>query len=448
MKKILIANRGEIALRVIRACRELGIKSVAIYSKADEHSLHAKMADEAVCVGPAESKKSYLNIPAILAAAEITGSDAIHPGYGFLSENAHFAEVVSKCGITFIGPTAEQMRKLGDKVSSRHVAREAGLPFLPGSANAIESAEEVKKIALEIGFPIILKASGGGGGRGMKIVRSLQTLEQNFLSCRSEALAAFGNASVYIEKYLEKPRHVEIQIMGDKFGNIVHIGERDCSVQRRHQKVIEEGPCPHFNTSLREKVGGFAKKLAQKVGYVGAGTVEFLMDEMNNVYFMEMNTRIQVEHPVTEQISGIDLVKTQILVAQGEKLKFSQNDIQLSGHAIECRVCAEDPVTFAPWPGLVTAYSAPGGFGVRVESLLYHDYSVVPYYDSMLAKIICTAPTRLEAIIKMRVALQEMMVSGIRTNIPFLLKVLEHPTFVNAEHSTRFLEEAGFVKTK
>jgi acetyl-CoA carboxylase, biotin carboxylase subunit len=448
MKKILIANRGEIALRIIRACRELGIKSVAVYSKADEHSLHAKLADEAVCIGPAESKKSYLNIPAILAAAEITGSDAIHPGYGFLSENAHFAEVVAKCGITFIGPTAEQMRKLGDKVSSRHVAREAGLPFLPGSKEAIESVEDVKARAKEIGYPIILKASGGGGGRGMKIVRSSETLEQSFLSCKSEALAAFGNGTVYIEKYLEKPRHVEIQIMGDSHGNVVHIGERDCSVQRRHQKVIEEGPCPHFNEKHREKVGNYAKQLAQKVGYVGAGTVEFLMDEDNNVYFMEMNTRIQVEHPVTEQISGIDLVKTQILVAQGQKLPFKQSDIQIKGHAIECRVCAEDPVTFAPWPGLVTAYSAPGGFGVRVESLLYHDYSVVPFYDSMLAKIICTAPTRMEAILKMRVALDEMLVSGIRTNIPFLLKVLEHPTFVEAKHSTRFLEEAGFVKTK
>ncbi len=446
MKKILIANRGEIAVRIIRACRELGIKSVAIYSQADAHSLHAKLADESICIGPAESKKSYLHIPAIIAAAEVSGADAIHPGYGFLSENAHFAEVCEKCNIKFIGPTPEQMRKLGEKVAAREVARKAGLPFLPGSKSAIESIDVAKKTAKEIGFPVILKASGGGGGRGMKIVHKDSDLEKAYFTCRQEAAAAFGNSEVYLEKYLENPRHVEIQIMADKHGNIVHLGERDCSIQRRHQKVIEEAPCNLLNEKERNKIGSYAVSLAKEVGYHGAGTVEFLMDDDKNVYFMEMNTRIQVEHPVTEQITGIDLVRTQILVAMGEKLPFTQKDIQIKGHAIECRINAEDPKSFAPWPGKITAYSSPGGLGVRVDGFVYHGYTVVPYYDSMLTKLIVTADTRELAIKKMECALKEFIIDGIRTNIPFHLEVLKHPDFMQGKHSTRFLERAGFVK--
>jgi len=445
-KKILIANRGEIAVRIIRACRELGIKTVAVYSKADEHSLHAKLADESICIGPAESKKSYLNIPSIIAAAEVSGADAIHPGYGFLSENAAFAEICRKCKINFIGPTPEQMKQLGEKVAARDVARKAGLPFLPGSKSALENVAAAKKIAKEIGFPVILKASGGGGGRGMKIVHKEEDLEKGYFTCRQEAASAFGNSEVYLEKYLENPRHVEIQLMADKHGNIVHLGERDCSIQRRHQKVIEEAPCNLLSEKDRIKIGGYAIALAKEVGYHGAGTVEFLMDEHKNVYFMEMNTRIQVEHPVTEQVSGIDLVRTQILVAMGYKLPFSQKDIHIKGHAIECRINAEDPKTFAPWPGHLTAYSSPGGLGVRVDGFVYHGYTVVPYYDSMLAKLIVTADTRELAIKRMECALKEFIVDGIRTNIPFHLKVLEHPDFVNGTHSTRFLERAGFVK--
>lgn len=446
MKKILIANRGEIAVRIIRACRELGIKSVAIYSQADAHSLHAKLADESICIGPAESKKSYLHIPAIIAAAEVSGADAIHPGYGFLSENAHFAEVCRKCNINFIGPTPEQMKQLGEKVAARDVARKAGLPFLPGSKSAIENIDIAKKTAKEIGFPVILKASGGGGGRGMKIVHKDSDLEKAYFTCRQEAAASFGNSEVYLEKYLENPRHVEIQIMADKHGNIVHLGERDCSIQRRHQKVIEEAPCNLLSEKERNKIGSYAVSLAKEVGYHGAGTVEFLMDDDKNVYFMEMNTRIQVEHPVTEQITGVDLVRTQILVAMGEKLPFTQKEIQIKGHAIECRINAEDPKSFAPWPGKITAYSSPGGLGVRVDGFVYHGYTVVPYYDSMLTKLIVTADTRELAIKKMECALKEFIVDGIRTNIPFHLEVLKHPDFIQGKHSTRFLERAGFVK--
>lgn len=448
MKKILIANRGEIAIRIIRACKELGLKTVAVYSKADEHSLHAKLADESICIGPAESRRSYLNIPAIMAAAEVSGADAIHPGYGFLSENAHFAEVCRKCKIEFIGPTPEQMRELGEKVSARNVARKAGLPFLPGSKDALADVETARKMAREIGYPVILKASGGGGGRGMKIVYSDADIDKSYQNCRNEAAAAFGNSEVYIEKYLENPRHVEIQLIADKHGNVVHLGERDCSVQRRHQKVIEEGPCQLLTPSEREKIGGYAVALARQVGYHGAGTVEFLMDDDKNVYFMEMNTRIQVEHPVTEQITGVDLVRTQILVAMGEKLPFTQKEVHIKGHAIECRINAEDPKSFAPWPGKITAYSAPGGLGVRVDGFIYHGYTVVPHYDSMIAKLIVWAETREKAIRKMEVALGEYLIDGIRTNIPFHKEVLAHPEFREGRHSTRFLERAGFVKGK
>lgn len=448
MKKVLVANRGEIAVRVIRACRELGIQTVAVYSEADRDSLHAKLADESVCIGRAPSAESYLNIPAIMAAAEVSGADSIHPGYGFLSENAHFADVCAKCGVNFIGPKADQMRQLGAKVAARDVARDAGLPFLPGAENALSGPEEALAIARTIGFPVIFKASGGGGGRGMKIVRDEEGVENAFLSCQNEARAAFGNPDVYAEKFLERPRHVEVQIMADAHGNIVHFGERDCSVQRRHQKVIEEAPCPHFDEADRKRVGGFAVSLARKVGYLGAGTVEFLMDDNRNVYFMEMNTRIQVEHPVTELITGFDLVREQILVAQGHPLSVKQSDIKWRGHAIECRINAEDPKTFAPWPGKITAYSAPGGEGIRVDSFIYHGYTVVPNYDSLLSKVIAFAPTRERAIEKMKRALHEYVIEGIRTNIPFHRRVLDHEVFRDARHSTRFLEEEGFVKSR
>jgi acetyl-CoA carboxylase biotin carboxylase subunit len=448
MKKVLVANRGEIAVRVIRACRELGIQTVAVYSEADRDSLHAKLADESVCIGRAPSAESYLNIPAIMAAAEVSGADSIHPGYGFLSENAHFADVCAKCGVNFIGPKADQMRQLGAKVAARDVARDAGLPFLPGAENALSGPEEALKIARAIGFPVIFKASGGGGGRGMKIVRDEDAVENAFLSCQNEARAAFGNPDVYAEKFLERPRHVEVQIMADSHGNIVHFGERDCSVQRRHQKVIEEAPCPHFDEADRKRVGGYAVSLARKVGYLGAGTVEFLMDDSRNVYFMEMNTRIQVEHPVTELVTGFDLVREQILVAQGKPLSVKQSDIKWRGHAIECRINAEDPKTFAPWPGKITAYSAPGGEGIRIDSFIYHGYTVVPHYDSMLSKVIAYAPTRERAIEKMKRALHEYVIEGIRTNIPFHRRVLDHQVFREARHSTRFLEEEGFVKSR
>lgn len=445
-KKILIANRGEIAVRVIRACRELGIKTVAVYSTADQHSLHAKLADESICIGPAESKKSYLNIPALIAAAEVSDADAIHPGYGFLSENAGFADICRKCNITFIGPTPEQMQQLGDKVSARAVAKKAGLPFLPGSHTALENVEDAKKMAKLIGFPIIFKASGGGGGRGMKIVHCEDDIERAFQTCRQEALTGFGNPDIYIEKYLEQPRHVEIQILADSHGHILSLGERDCSMQRRHQKVIEESPCPQLSNTIRQKISESAIALAQTVGYVGAGTIEFLMDENQNFYFMEMNTRIQVEHPVTEEVTGIDLIRNQILAAMGEKFDFSQEDIKIKGHAIECRINAEDPISFAPWPGLIKSCSAPGGFGVRVDSFIYPGYTVVPYYDSLLAKLIVHADTRELAIKRMHGALQEYMIDGIRTNVPFHLKVLENPEFISGEYSTRFLEKHGFIK--
>jgi acetyl-CoA carboxylase biotin carboxylase subunit len=448
MKKVLVANRGEIAVRVIRACRELGLQSVAVYSEADRDSLHTKLADESVCIGKAPSSQSYLNMPAIMAAAEISGADAVHPGYGFLSENAHFADVCQKCGFTFIGPSAWQMRQLGAKVAAREVARQAGLPFLPGGQTALSGPQEARETAKRIGLPVILKASGGGGGRGMKIVHDLDNVENAFLSCQSEARAAFGNPDVYVEKYLENPRHVEVQILADHHGNVVHFGERDCSVQRRHQKVIEEAPCPHLSDADRARIGQYAVSLAQQVGYHGAGTVEFLMDDERNVYFMEMNTRIQVEHPVTELVTGFDLVREQILIACGEKLSVRQADVHLNGHAIECRINAEDPDTFAPWPGKVTAYAAPGGPGVRVDSFIYHGYTVVPHYDSLLSKVIVHAPTRERAIACMKRALHEYVIEGIRTNIPFHRKVLNHPVFLSARHSTRFLEQEGFLKGK
>lgn len=438
--KVLIANRGEIAVRIIRACKELGIKTVAVYSQADIHSLHVKLADESVCIGPAPSALSYLNINAIISAAELTDAEAIHPGYGFLSENANFAEVCEKCGITFIGPTAESMRIMGDKISARQAVIKQGVPILPGTKEGVKTVEDAVKVAKEIGFPVIIKATAGGGGRGMKIVHSQAALPNAFATARAEAQSGFGNPEVYIERYCEKPRHVEIQILGDKHGNVIHLGERDCSIQRRHQKLIEEAPSTVVTPEIRKAMGDAAVKAAAAVGYNSAGTVEFLVDKQNNFYFMEMNTRIQVEHPVTEMITGVDLVREQIRSAAGIPLRYKQEDIQIRGHAIECRINAEDPFKFTPCPGKITAYHPPGGFGVRVDSFVYDQYSVVPNYDSLIGKLIVHADTREEAIKRMARALDEFRIEGIKTTIFFHKRIMAHKDFVEGDIDTSFLE--------
>jgi acetyl-CoA carboxylase biotin carboxylase subunit len=438
--KVLIANRGEIAVRIIRACKELGIKTVAVYSQADIHSLHVKLADESVCIGPPPSALSYLNINAIISAAELTDAEAIHPGYGFLSENAKFAEVCEKCGITFIGPTAESMRIMGDKISARQAVIKQGVPILPGTKEGVHSVEEAVKVAKEIGFPVIIKATAGGGGRGMKIVHSQAALPNAFATARAEAQSGFGNPEVYIERYCEKPRHVEIQILGDKHGNVIHLGERDCSIQRRHQKLIEEAPSTVVTPEIRKTMGDAAVRAAAAVGYNSAGTVEFLVDKQNNFYFMEMNTRIQVEHPVTEMITGIDLVREQIRSAAGIPLRFKQEDIQIRGHAIECRINAEDPFKFTPCPGKITAYHPPGGLGVRVDSFVYDQYSVVPNYDSLIGKLIVHADTREEAIKRMARALDEYLIEGIKTTIFFHKRIMAHKDFIEGDIDTSFLE--------
>jgi acetyl-CoA carboxylase biotin carboxylase subunit len=438
--KVLIANRGEIAVRIIRACKELGIKTVAVYSQADVHSLHVKLADESVCIGPAPSAQSYLNINAIISAAELTDSEAIHPGYGFLSENAKFAEVCEKCGITFIGPTAESMRIMGDKISARQAVIKQGVPILPGTKEGVKTVEDAVKVAKEIGFPVIIKATAGGGGRGMKIVHSQAALPNAFATARAEAQSGFGNPEVYIERYCEKPRHVEIQILGDKHGNVIHLGERDCSIQRRHQKLIEEAPSTVVTPEIRKAMGDAAVKAAAAVGYNSAGTVEFLVDKQNNFYFMEMNTRIQVEHPVTEMITGVDLVREQIRSAAGIPLRYKQEDIQIRGHAIECRINAEDPFKFTPCPGKITAYHPPGGFGVRVDSFVYDQYSVVPNYDSLIGKLIVHADTREEAIKRMARALDEFHIEGIKTTIFFHKRIMAHKDFIDGDIDTSFLE--------
>ncbi len=438
--KVLIANRGEIAVRIIRACKELGIKTVAVYSQADVHSLHVKLADESVCIGPAPSAQSYLNINAIISAAELTDSEAIHPGYGFLSENAKFAEVCEKCGITFIGPTAESMRIMGDKISARQAVIKQGVPILPGTKEGVKTVEDAVKVAKEIGFPVIIKATAGGGGRGMKIVHSQAALPNAFATARAEAQSGFGNPEVYIERYCEKPRHVEIQILGDKHGNVIHLGERDCSIQRRHQKLIEEAPSTVVTPEIRKAMGDAAVKAAAAVGYNSAGTVEFLVDKQNNFYFMEMNTRIQVEHPVTEMITGVDLVREQIRSAAGIPLRYKQEDIQIRGHAIECRINAEDPFKFTPCPGKITAYHPPGGFGVRVDSFVYDQYSVVPNYDSLIGKLIVHADTREEAIKRMARALDEFRIEGIKTTIFFHKRIMAHKDFIDGDIDTSFLE--------
>jgi acetyl-CoA carboxylase biotin carboxylase subunit len=443
--KVLIANRGEIALRVIRACKELGVATVAVHSTADADALHVRFADESVCIGPPSSRESYLNVPAILSAAEITRADAIHPGYGFLSENADFAEICQKCQIAFIGPKPELIRLMGNKVRARNAAREVGL--LPGSAGVLRSAEEAISLAEEIGYPIILKAAAGGGGRGMKIVRDPRAVAQAFSTASAEAVAAFGNGDMYLERYVERPRHIEIQIVADDHGQVAHLFERECSVQRRHQKLIEESPSPGVSAALREEMGRVSVEAMRKIGYSNVGTIEYLMDERGRFYFMEMNTRIQVEHPVTELVTGIDLVSTQIRLAAGEPLPFKQEDLQLRGAAIECRVNAEDPVTFTPWPGRITAYNPPGGLGVRVDSAAHEDYTIPPHYDSLIAKLIVSADTRDLAIRRMRRALAEYVVQGVRTNIPFHRAALQDENFLRGDYDTRFVERLHASET-
>ena len=440
-KKVLIANRGEIALRVIRACKELGLETVAVYSEADRECLHVRFAEDDVCIGRAPSRDSYLNIPRIIAVAEITGADAIHPGYGFLAENAEFAEIVQASNITFIGPTPGQIRQMGDKATARNVVQRLKIPTVPGSPGPVESLEEALAIADKLVFPVIIKAAGGGGGKGMRVATDAEQFTQAYNLARQEALAAFGSDQVYLEKYLARPRHVEIQVMGDTHGKVMHLCERDCSVQRRHQKLIEEAPSPAVDQTLREDMGEAAVKAAEAISYVGAGTVEFLLDEDGAFYFMEMNTRIQVEHPVTEMCTNFDLVKEQIRVAGGEPLSLIMNGNRLRGHAIECRVNAEDPArNFQPAPGLITAYHPPGGPGVRVDTHIYAGYTVPPYYDSLLAKVIVHGNTREEALARMRQALDSFIIEGVTTTIPFLSRVMRHPDFVAGKVDTKFLE--------
>ncbi|MDA8430722.1 MAG: acetyl-CoA carboxylase biotin carboxylase subunit [Geobacteraceae bacterium] len=438
--KILIANRGEIAIRIIRACKEMGIKTVAVYSQADSQSLHVKLADESVCIGPAPSALSYLNINAIISAAELTDAEAIHPGYGFLSENANFAEICEKCGITFIGPSADSMRIMGDKISARQAVIKQGVPILPGTKEGVHSVEDAVKVAKEIGFPVIIKATAGGGGRGMKIVHSQAALPNAFATARAEAQAGFGNPEVYIEKYCEQPRHVEIQILADKHGNVIHLGERDCSIQRRHQKLIEEAPSTVVTPEIRKAMGEAAVRAASAVGYNSVGTIEFLVDKSNNFYFMEMNTRVQVEHPVTEMVTGVDIVREQIRSAAGLPLRYKQEDIQIRGHSIECRINAEDSFKFTPCPGKITAYHPPGGPGVRVDSFVYDQYSVVPHYDSLIGKLIVHADTREDAIKRMSRALDEYIIEGIKTTVFFHKRIMAHKDFIEGNIDTSFLE--------
>ena len=438
--KVLIANRGEIALRVIRACRELGLETVAVYSEADRESLHVRFADDDVCIGPPPARDSYLNIPRIIAAAEITGADAIHPGYGFLAENAEFAEICAASKITFIGPTADQIRTMGDKAQARKAMHAVGVPIVPGTPGPVEDADEALKFATEIGFPVIIKAAAGGGGKGMRVAKDADDFGRSFQLARSEALSAFGNGDVYVEKYLTRPRHIEFQILGDRHGNVIHLGERDCSVQRRHQKLIEESPSPALDEALRADMGAASVAGAKAIDYVGAGTIEMLLDEDGSYFFMEMNTRIQVEHPVTEMLYGVDLVKEQIQVAAGEPLSVKELPTR-RGHVIEVRVNAEDPArNFQPSPGRITTYHPPGGPGVRLDSHVYDGYSVPPYYDSLLAKLICQGRDRSEAIARMVVALESFIIEGVTTTIPFLARVMQNERFAAGDFDTKFLE--------
>jgi len=440
-KKILIANRGEIAMRIIYACREMGIKTVAVYSEADENSLHVRFADEDVCIGPARSADSYLNVPAVISAAEITGADAIHPGYGFLSESAYLAEVCEACHIKFIGPDPQVIRLMGDKARARKVMKKAGVPILPGSDGPVETEEKALKVAREIGYPIIVKATAGGGGRGMRVVRAASELSHAVKTAQREAEAAFGVGDVYIEKYVESPRHIEFQVLGDHHGGMVHLGECECSIQRRHQKLIEESPSPALTEKMRRKMGSTVIDAAKAVQYANAGTFEFLMDSDGRFYFMEANTRLQVEHAVTEMVTGIDIVKEQIRVAAGERLAFKQGDVTFSGHAIECRINAEDPETFVPSPGLIRAFSVPGGPGVRIETFAHAECLISPYYDSMIAKIIAHGRDRQEATARMRRALEMTVIEGIKTSIPLHLRILSDPDFIAGRLSTAFMEQ-------
>jgi acetyl-CoA carboxylase, biotin carboxylase subunit len=439
-KKILIANRGEVALRVIFACRELGIKTVAVYSEADENSLHVRFADEDVRIGPARSADSYLNMPNIISAAEITGADAIHPGYGFLSESASLAEVCEACHIKFIGPSPQVIRLMGDKVRARRVMKKAGVPVLPGSDGPIDQEDRALKLAREIGFPVIVKATAGGGGRGMRVVRNAADLAHAVKTAQREAEASFGVGDVYIEKYLESPRHIEFQVLGDHHGTVVHLGERDCSIQRRHQKLIEESPSPALSEKLRRKMGAIVVDAARAVQYTNAGTFEFLMDPEGRFYFMEVNTRLQVEHAVTEMVTGFDIVKEQIRIAAGERLSFKQSEVTFTGHSIECRINAEDPETFVPSPGVIHVFSVPGGPGVRVETFAHSECTITPYYDSMIAKIIVHGRDRAEAIARMRRTLEMTVIEGIKTSIPLHLRILNDPDFIAGRVSTSFME--------
>ncbi|MGD8866352.1 MAG: acetyl-CoA carboxylase biotin carboxylase subunit [Gemmatimonadales bacterium] len=439
-QKVLIANRGEIALRVIRACRELGVATVAVHSEADNESLHVRFADEAVCIGPPRPTDSYLNIPRIIAAAEITGADAIHPGYGFLAENGDFAEICERSEIVFVGPTSEQIRRMGDKVAARRSMIEAGVPVVPGTEEALTDARLGRKLAEEISFPVMIKAKAGGGGKGMRIARSAAEFDGLFTMAAREAEAAFGSGDLYVEKLVEGARHVEIQVLGDRYNNTTHLGERDCSIQRRHQKLIEESPSPALTSALRSEMGAAAVRGVEAIGYVGAGTVEFLLDRDGNYYFLEMNTRIQVEHPVTEEVTGYDLVKEQLKVAAGEKLAVPDG-VELRGHAIECRVNAEDPKKdFRPNPGTITTFHTPGGPGVRVDTHVYSGYAIPPYYDSLIAKLIVRGRSRDEAIARARLALEMFVIEGVETTISFLSEVLDHPDFRAGDVDTNFLE--------
>ena len=440
-KKVLIANRGEIAVRVIRACRELGIPTVAVYSQADAKSLHVRLATDAYCIGPAPSGESYLNIPAIITTAIMTGCDAIHPGYGFMSERADFVDICNQHNIKFIGPSAESMRKMGDKATARKTMIENSVPVTPGTG-LLETVEQAREFAKKAGYPIILKATAGGGGKGMRIVRNNDELESNMTLCQQEAQKFFGNPGVYAEKFLENPRHIEVQILGDSFGNVIHLGERDCSIQRRHQKLLEEAPSPAIDEKTRQEMGAAAVRAAKAINYEGAGTCEFLLDHDGKWYFMEMNTRVQVEHCVTEMISQVDIVREQIRVAAGKKLNYTQNDIVLKGHAIECRINAEDSENgFMPSPGTIDAYLAPGGFGVRVDSHVYAGYKIPPYYDSMIGKLICWGRTRNEARRRMYQALKEYVVLGIKTTIPFHQQIVEDEVFISGQFNTGFIED-------
>jgi acetyl-CoA carboxylase, biotin carboxylase subunit len=447
-RKILVANRGEIALRVIRACRELGIRTVAVYSEADRESLHARFADEDICIGPPQARDSYLNIPRIIAAAEITGADAIHPGYGFLAENAEFAEICERSDIVFIGPSAEQIRLMGDKAMARKTMMGVGVPTVPGSPGAVEDSEAALEIAGEIGFPVLIKAASGGGGKGMRVAQDAETFPAQFQMAQNEARSAFGDPSVYLEKYLARPRHIEIQIMGDHHGNVEHLGERECSLQRRHQKLLEEAPSAALTPELRERMGEAATRGAKAIGYFSAGTVEFLLDEDDSFYFMEMNTRIQVEHPVTEVVTGVDLVKEQIRVAAGERLSF-EGTPELRGHCIECRINAEDPKrNFAPSPGQITIFHPPGGPGVRVDTHAYAGYMVPPYYDSLIGKLIVHGNTREEALVRTRIALESFIIEGVHTTIPFLIELLQDEDVIAGRLDTKLVERKMLERAK